>query len=136
VTLLFRPHQGPEFDSASNRNEYHCSSLGGGGGKGGCCVGLTTLSLSRARYPQVLGASKSSSHRRLFRVVQRQLYLYLVPYGTRLIYRVWRLTSCYSFLSSVFASRTTRFSVKQDRQCTYNVTLRRVHVTSVTVEKQ
>jgi hypothetical protein len=31
---------------------------------------------------------------------------------------------------------TTRFNIKQDRQCTYNVTLRRVRVTIVAVEKQ
>jgi hypothetical protein len=31
----FRPHYGPGVDSASNRNEYQ--------GKGGRCVGLTTL---------------------------------------------------------------------------------------------
>jgi len=36
----FRPHYGPEFDSASNRNEYQGYFLGG---KGGRCVGLTTL---------------------------------------------------------------------------------------------
>jgi hypothetical protein len=32
----FRPHYGPEVDSASNMNEYR--------GKGGQCVGLTTVS--------------------------------------------------------------------------------------------
>jgi len=36
----FRPHYGPGADSASNRNEYQEYSLGG---KGGRCVGLTTL---------------------------------------------------------------------------------------------
>jgi len=36
----FRPHYGPGFDSASNRNEYQEYFLGG---KGGRCIGLTTL---------------------------------------------------------------------------------------------
>jgi hypothetical protein len=30
--------------------------------------------------------------------------------------------------------RTTRFNIQQDRQCTYNVTLRHVRVTSIAVE--
>jgi hypothetical protein len=29
--LSFQPHYGPGVDSASNRNEYHEPSLGGGG---------------------------------------------------------------------------------------------------------
>jgi hypothetical protein len=40
LTQSFQPHYGPEVDSASNRNEYQGSSLGG---KGGRCAGLTTL---------------------------------------------------------------------------------------------
>jgi len=40
VTQSFRPHYGPGVDSASNRNEYQEYFLGG---KGGRCVGLTTL---------------------------------------------------------------------------------------------
>ena len=36
----FRPHYGPGFDSASNRNGYQKYFLGG---KGGRCLGLTTL---------------------------------------------------------------------------------------------
>jgi hypothetical protein len=40
-----RPHYGPGVDSASNRNEYKAYPLGG---KGGPCVGLTTLPLSCA----------------------------------------------------------------------------------------
>jgi hypothetical protein len=39
----FRPHYGLGVDSASNRNEYHEYFLGG---KGGRCVGLTTLPTS------------------------------------------------------------------------------------------
>ena len=44
----FRPHYGPRVNSASNRNEYQEYFLGG---KGGRCVGLTTLPLS---YPDCL----------------------------------------------------------------------------------
>jgi len=36
----FRPHYGPKIDSASNSNGYQEYFLGG---KGGRCVGLTTL---------------------------------------------------------------------------------------------
>jgi hypothetical protein len=41
----FRPHCGPGVDSVSNRNEYQEYFLGG---KGGRCVGLTTLPSSCA----------------------------------------------------------------------------------------
>jgi hypothetical protein len=40
LTQSFRPHYGPEDDSASNRNEYQEYFPGG---KGGPCVELTTL---------------------------------------------------------------------------------------------
>jgi len=41
LTCSFRPHYGPgRIDSASNRNEYQEYLLGG---KGGRCVGLTSL---------------------------------------------------------------------------------------------
>ena len=40
LTRSFWPHHGPGVDSASNRNEYQEYFLGG---KGGRCVGLTTL---------------------------------------------------------------------------------------------
>jgi len=40
LTSSFRPHYGPGVDSASNRNEYQEYFLWG---KGGRCVGLTTL---------------------------------------------------------------------------------------------
>jgi len=36
----FQPHYGPGINSASNRNEYQEYFMGG---KGGRCVGLTTL---------------------------------------------------------------------------------------------
>jgi hypothetical protein len=44
-TQSFQPHYGFGVDSASNRNDYHVSFLRA---KGGQCVGLTTLPLSRA----------------------------------------------------------------------------------------
>ena len=40
LTKSFRPHYGPGVDSVSNRNEHQEYFLGG---KGGRCVGLTTL---------------------------------------------------------------------------------------------
>ena len=43
LTNSFRSHYGPGVDSASNRVEYQEYSLGGGGSKGGQCVGLTVL---------------------------------------------------------------------------------------------
>ena len=43
VTYSFRPLYVPAVDSASNRNEYQEYFLGGEGGRGGRCVGLTTL---------------------------------------------------------------------------------------------
>jgi len=42
--IIFRTHYGPEVDSASNINEYQEYFLRG---KGGRCVGLTTLLSSR-----------------------------------------------------------------------------------------
>jgi len=45
LPLSFRPHYVPRVASASNRNEYQKYFLGG---KGGRCVGLTTLPLSGA----------------------------------------------------------------------------------------
>ena len=45
MALPFRPHYGPGVDSAPNRNEYQEYFLGG---KGGRCVGLTTLAPSCA----------------------------------------------------------------------------------------
>ena len=44
-TQTFRPHHGPAVDSSLNRNEYHEHHFGG---KGGRCLGLTTLSPSCA----------------------------------------------------------------------------------------
>jgi hypothetical protein len=48
----FRPHYGPGVDSVSNRNEYQKYFLrgGGGGGKAGRYIGLTTLPRSCTDY--------------------------------------------------------------------------------------
>ena len=43
-------HYGPGVDSASNRNEYQQYFLGG---KGGRCVGLTTLPPTRANCIEI-----------------------------------------------------------------------------------
>ena len=51
LTQSFRPYCGPGVDSASNRNEYQEYFLGG---KGGRCVGLTTLPRSRADCLEIL----------------------------------------------------------------------------------
>ena len=54
LTQSFRLHCGPGVDSASNRNEYQEYFLGG---KGGQCVGLTTL---RLHVPIVLKSGSLS----------------------------------------------------------------------------
>ena len=60
LTSSFRPHYGSGVDSASNRNEYQEYFMGeGGGGKGGRCVGLTTLPPSCVDCHEILGASTS-----------------------------------------------------------------------------
>ena len=68
----FRPHCGPGVNSASNRNEYQEYFLGG---KGGRCVGLTTLSPSCADCLVIWGASTSWSSQGLSRPVMGLLYL-------------------------------------------------------------
>jgi hypothetical protein len=50
LTYSFRPHCGPGVDSAANKNEYQEYFLGG---KGGRCVGLTTLPPSCADYLEI-----------------------------------------------------------------------------------
>jgi hypothetical protein len=45
IEIILRSHCGPVVDSASNRNEYQGYFLLG---KGGRCLGLTTLPLSCA----------------------------------------------------------------------------------------
>jgi len=44
--------------------------------------------------------------------------------------------TCFTLYSPVVTSCTTEFSIQQDRQCTYTVTLRRVRTSVVAVEKQ
>jgi len=54
IDIIFRPHYGPGFDSASNRNEHQVYFLLG---KGGRCVGLTPLLTSHAGWLENLRAS-------------------------------------------------------------------------------
>jgi hypothetical protein len=60
-------------DSDCNGNEYQ-------GGKGGQCVGLTTLPPSCADCIEILGASTYWSPKGLSRPVMGLIYLVLVPY--------------------------------------------------------
>ena len=60
---------------ASKINEYHKYILGG---KGGRCVGLTTLSSLCADFLEILGTSTFWSPKSLSRPVMGQLYLYCV----------------------------------------------------------
>jgi hypothetical protein len=76
LTLSFRPHYGPEVDSASNRNDFQGSLLGGAGGR---CVGLTTLPPSCADFLKILEASNSCSPKGL----SRPLNGVLLPLQTR-----------------------------------------------------
>jgi len=48
IDLILAAALWARIDSASNRNEYQRYLLGGGGGKGGRCVGLTILPRSCA----------------------------------------------------------------------------------------
>ena len=68
--IFFRPHYGPGVDSTSNRNEYQEYFLGG---KGGRCVGLTTLLPSCADCLEILEPQPQG----LSRPVMGELYLYL-----------------------------------------------------------
>jgi len=56
----FRPYYGPGVDSASNRNEYQEYFLGG---KGGRCVGMTTLPPSCADCLEIWDPQPSGSLR-------------------------------------------------------------------------
>jgi hypothetical protein len=55
-TYSFRPHYSPGIDSACNRNEYEEYFLGG---KGGRCIGLTTLPPLCVDCLEIFGASTS-----------------------------------------------------------------------------
>jgi hypothetical protein len=74
LTYSFRPHCGPGVDSVSNRNVYQEYFLGG---KGGRCVGLTTLTTYMCRLSSNLGASTSWNPQGLSSSVMGLLYLYL-----------------------------------------------------------
>ena len=56
LTYSFRSHHGPGIDSASDRNEYREYFVGG---KGGRCVGLTTLPPSYADCFEIWETSTS-----------------------------------------------------------------------------
>ena len=70
---------GPGVDSASDRNEYQDYFLGG---KGGRCVGLTTLPPSCADCPEILGASASWNPLGLSGPVIGLFYLFTLADGT------------------------------------------------------
>jgi hypothetical protein len=79
LTWFILLHSDPGVDSAFSGNEYQGYLPGrrvGGGGKGGCCLGLTTLPLWWADCLKILGASTSWSPLGLSRSVQGLLYLY------------------------------------------------------------
>ena len=63
---FFQPHYGTGVDSVYNRNEYQGYVLWG---KGGRCVGLTTLLPSCAEYVAILVGSTSCSPKSLSRPV-------------------------------------------------------------------
>ena len=75
LTYSFRPQYGPGLDSASNRNEYQEYCLGG---KGGRCVGITTLPPSCVDCLGNVGASASWNPKDLSRSVMGLLYVYKV----------------------------------------------------------
>ena len=69
----FRPHYDPGVDSASNRNEYQEYFLGG---KGGRCVGLTTLPTSCADCLEIWEPQPPGKPQGLSRPVMGLLYLF------------------------------------------------------------
>jgi len=91
----FRPHYVSGVDSASNRNEYQEYFLGG---KGGRCVGLTTLPTSCADCLEIFVASTSWKPRGLSRHVQGLICFSLHISGL-FLYNI-RPNSCYSSLLS------------------------------------
>jgi hypothetical protein len=131
LTWPFQPHYGPGIDLAWSRNEYQGYLLGG---KGGRCVGLTTLPPSRAYCPEIVGAWTSWSHMtcagmyRDWKFTQTCLHIvslwdniFSSAHGTipvcfcitcrcKIIISVWRqalytfLTRCWKVLSTVVTS--------------------------------
>jgi len=73
LSLFFRPHYGPVFDSTSTskRNKYQGYVLRG---KGGQCMGLTTLPPSLADFIEIQRALKYWISNGLSRPVMGQLY--------------------------------------------------------------
>jgi hypothetical protein len=59
-TSTFQPHCGPRVDSASNRNEYQEYFMVG---KGGRCLGLTTLPLSSADCLEIWAPQPPGTHK-------------------------------------------------------------------------
>jgi hypothetical protein len=98
LTLSIRPHYGPGVDSASNRNEYQEFT----GGKGGRCLGLTTLNFM-CRLSWNMGGSTSWNPLVLSRPVIVLLYLYLL-YEFRILYFVEFVWSWRQFFSNLHFS--------------------------------
>jgi hypothetical protein len=69
IDLILPATIDPGIDSTSNRNEYLGYILRG---KGGWCIGLTTLALACAEFLEILGAPNSWS---LTRPVMEELYV-------------------------------------------------------------
>jgi hypothetical protein len=94
----------PGFDSVTNRNEHHGYLLEG---KGGRCVGLTTLPPSCADCMEIVGASNSWSPGILPRPVMGLLYLFLNLMSLNLAFTD---VSSKSDTSSFFEDGRKRFS--------------------------
>jgi hypothetical protein len=73
----FWPHSGPGDDPASSRNEYREYFLGG---KGGSCVGLTTLPPSGVECLEILEPQPPGTLRACNRL-ERELFCPLYIYG-------------------------------------------------------
>ena len=76
-TQTYRPHYGPGINSASNRKEYQEYFLGG---KGGRCLGLTTLPPSCADCLEIWEPQHPGAPRSCPSLLQELLYLYLYLY--------------------------------------------------------
>jgi hypothetical protein len=77
------PHCGSGVDSASNRNEYQEYFLGG---KGGRCVGLTTLPPSYTDCHEIWEPEPPGTLRNCNRLVRGLLYLLLLSNSTYLLF--------------------------------------------------
>jgi hypothetical protein len=111
---------GPGVDSASKRNEYQGYLLGRGGGKGGRCVGLTSLPPSCAYCLEILGASTSWSPKGLSRPVVGLLYVYWwrVPSSKSHILEMLHSANWSTFLNYILAYLVDLCAMNQiKRQC-------------------